>query len=313
MEVLSIQQHARDTLSRLRMRKRNKNWARDHMSWGNILEIVGWTAFGWAASRLDCFGLSGWPAVGLDLAAGLRLVYMVAAQGRGGWLHRVGDRGLGVGGNFRKGGCRGWAALGQGLLVGCTEAEAGRVVQRLGCTGTEAVGDCSGGCTGALLAVVLQGTAAAGWTGHRGVFLAVSSNTRYQIINGLERLVESSPLAKQVPPVAMAFTVGVRFANNIYGGMQFVDWARWSGVHCYLCTIMDKSEVSRPIIITLEGPNYIPWSQAMSSFLKGRKLWRYVTGDIKAPTQGAVEMSTEFIVRLEEWDSKKPSDYHMDP
>ncbi|GFY93213.1 reticulata-like protein, putative [Actinidia rufa] len=63
-----------------------------------------------------------------------------------------------------------------------------------------------------------------------GVFLAVSSNTRYQIINGLERLVESSPLAKQVPPVAMAFTVGVRFANNIYGGMQFVDWARLSGV-----------------------------------------------------------------------------------
>ncbi|XP_027352196.1 protein RETICULATA, chloroplastic [Abrus precatorius] len=63
-----------------------------------------------------------------------------------------------------------------------------------------------------------------------GVFLAVSSNTRYQIINGLERLVEASPLAKQVPPVALAFTVGVRFANNVYGGMQFVDWARWSGV-----------------------------------------------------------------------------------
>ncbi|KAJ4704578.1 Protein RETICULATA chloroplastic [Melia azedarach] len=63
-----------------------------------------------------------------------------------------------------------------------------------------------------------------------GVFLAVSSNTRYQIINGLERFVETSPVAKQVPPIAMAFTVGVRFANNVYGGMQFVDWARWSGV-----------------------------------------------------------------------------------
>uniref|UniRef100_A0A803QGR4 RNase H type-1 domain-containing protein n=1 Tax=Cannabis sativa TaxID=3483 RepID=A0A803QGR4_CANSA len=47
-----------------------------------------------------------------------------------------------------------------------------------------------------------------------GVFLAVSSNTRYQIVNGLERLVEGSAMAKQVPPVAMAFTVGVRFANN---------------------------------------------------------------------------------------------------
>lgn len=63
-----------------------------------------------------------------------------------------------------------------------------------------------------------------------GIFLAVSSNTRYQIINGLESVVEASPLAKKVPPVAMAFTVGVRFANNIYGGMQFVDWAKWSGV-----------------------------------------------------------------------------------
>ncbi|XP_010505383.1 PREDICTED: protein RETICULATA, chloroplastic [Camelina sativa] len=62
-----------------------------------------------------------------------------------------------------------------------------------------------------------------------GVFLSVSSNTRYQIINGLERVVEGSPFAKKVPPAAMAFTVGVRLANNIYGGMQFVDWARLSG------------------------------------------------------------------------------------
>ncbi|KAI4373575.1 hypothetical protein MLD38_011689 [Melastoma candidum] len=63
-----------------------------------------------------------------------------------------------------------------------------------------------------------------------GVFLAVSSNTRYQIVNGLERVVEASPLAKSFPPAAMAFTVGIRFANNIYGGMQFVDWAKLSGV-----------------------------------------------------------------------------------
>ncbi|KAI3974630.1 hypothetical protein MKX01_029620 [Papaver californicum] len=62
-----------------------------------------------------------------------------------------------------------------------------------------------------------------------GVFLAVSSNTRYQVVNLLERLVETSPVGKRVPPVALAFTVGVRFANNVYAGMQFVDWARWSG------------------------------------------------------------------------------------
>ncbi|GFZ21423.1 hypothetical protein Acr_29g0005850 [Actinidia rufa] len=68
--------------------------------------------------------------------------------------------------------------------------------------------------------------------------------------------------------------------------------------------VMDRSEVSRPIVITLEGPNYIPWSQAMSSFLKERKLWRYVTGDIESPVQGVAETPTEYIECLEEWNSK---------
>ncbi|XP_059314786.1 protein RETICULATA-RELATED 1, chloroplastic [Lycium ferocissimum] len=63
-----------------------------------------------------------------------------------------------------------------------------------------------------------------------GFFLTVSANARYQIVNGLESLVEASPVAKRVPPVAMAFTVGVRSANNIYGWMQFVEWAKLSGV-----------------------------------------------------------------------------------
>ncbi|XP_078446684.1 protein RETICULATA, chloroplastic-like [Wolffia australiana] len=62
-----------------------------------------------------------------------------------------------------------------------------------------------------------------------GIFLGVSSNTRYQIVNGLERLVESTPAAKRAPSLAMGFTVGIRLANNFYGGLQFVDWARWSG------------------------------------------------------------------------------------
>ncbi|KAI3985369.1 hypothetical protein MKX01_033683 [Papaver californicum] len=62
-----------------------------------------------------------------------------------------------------------------------------------------------------------------------GVFLAVSSNTRYQVVNLLERLVETSPVGKRIPPVSLGFTVGIRFANNVYAGMQFVDWARWSG------------------------------------------------------------------------------------
>ncbi|CAI5960975.1 unnamed protein product [Closterium sp. NIES-64] len=61
-------------------------------------------------------------------------------------------------------------------------------------------------------------------------FMAVSSNTRYQIINGLERVVESSPLARSMPLGARIFTVLIRFSNNIFGSSQFVEVARWSGV-----------------------------------------------------------------------------------
>ncbi|KAG6543991.1 hypothetical protein Mapa_014615 [Marchantia paleacea] len=69
-------------------------------------------------------------------------------------------------------------------------------------------------------------TSAAVWA----LFMSVSSNTRYQIINGLERVVESSVLTRKVPQVAMAFTVSIRLANNFYGAGQFVDWARLAGI-----------------------------------------------------------------------------------
>ena len=67
---------------------------------------------------------------------------------------------------------------------------------------------------------------------------------------------------------------------------------------------MDQSEGSRSIVIILEGPNYISWSQVMSSFLKKRKLWRYVTRDIEAPIQGVAKTATKYIKQLEKWDSK---------
>nr|GEV68538.1 ribonuclease H-like domain-containing protein [Tanacetum cinerariifolium] len=43
---------------------------------------------------------------------------------------------------------------------------------------------------------------------------------------------------------------------------------------------MEKHENAPPIQTTLNGPNYLEWSKAMRSFLKGKKCWRYVTGDI---------------------------------
>ncbi|KAL0673982.1 hypothetical protein Bca4012_001963 [Brassica carinata] len=57
------------------------------------------------------------------------------------------------------------------------------------------------------------------------VFLGLSSNAHYQIINILERVLEGSTESKCIHVVAVAFKVGVRFSNNVYGGVQFVDWA----------------------------------------------------------------------------------------
>ncbi|GKV11664.1 hypothetical protein SLEP1_g22904 [Rubroshorea leprosula] len=42
----------------------------------------------------------------------------------------------------------------------------------------------------------------------------------------------------------------------------------------------------------------------MRSFLKGRKLWQYVTGDIKLFEKSVEEPDDKFVDRLEEWDSK---------
>ncbi|GFZ04120.1 hypothetical protein Acr_16g0007440 [Actinidia rufa] len=86
MEVLSIQQHARDTLSRLRMRKRNKNWARDHMSWGNLrYHPKDWAGICWLVAGL------GW-----------RLVVLLLTLGCDCGLHRVGWADVG---------CTGWAGM----------------------------------------------------------------------------------------------------------------------------------------------------------------------------------------------------------
>ncbi|KAL5762227.1 hypothetical protein ACOSP7_018491 [Xanthoceras sorbifolium] len=70
-----------------------------------------------------------------------------------------------------------------------------------------------------------------------------------------------------------------------------------------------KMDVSQPIQVILDGPNYILWAQAMQSFLKGRKLWRYVTGDIPKPVRtttetDATETDAKFFERLDDWDSK---------
>ena len=69
---------------------------------------------------------------------------------------------------------------------------------------------------------------------------------------------------------------------------------------------MDKKDVFLPcpINIVLEGcKNYLSWSQAMCSFLKGRMLQYYCTGAITVPVKGANEEDVAFLGRMVEWDS----------
>ncbi|MED6160272.1 hypothetical protein PIB30_050014 [Stylosanthes scabra] len=40
---------------------------------------------------------------------------------------------------------------------------------------------------------------------------------------------------------------------------------------------MEKPDIFHPIPVILNGSNYSHWVNAMWGFLKGRKLWRYVT------------------------------------
>ena len=69
---------------------------------------------------------------------------------------------------------------------------------------------------------------------------------------------------------------------------------------------MDKKNIflPRPINTILEGSkNYLSWSQAMRSFLKGRMLWHYCTGAITIPVKGVSEEDAVFLGRMIEWDS----------
>ena len=46
---------------------------------------------------------------------------------------------------------------------------------------------------------------------------------------------------------------------------------------------MAQNEISKPIHVILDGDNYSFWTQGMCSFLKGRKLWLYVTRQCHPP------------------------------
>ena len=67
---------------------------------------------------------------------------------------------------------------------------------------------------------------------------------------------------------------------------------------------MAQNEILHHVQTVLDGTNYMVWSQSMRSFLKGCKLWLYVTGEVKKPLKGASESDEDFTTRLIDWDSK---------
>ena len=79
----------------------------------------------------------------------------------------------------------------------------------------------------------------------------------------------------------------------------------------------NERDIICPITIMLDGPtSYHAWSQNITIFLKGRKLWRYVTGSILKPVSNPKSKATtaeesskttattdDYEERLEEWES----------
>ncbi|GFY95368.1 hypothetical protein Acr_10g0007530 [Actinidia rufa] len=140
MKVLSIQQHTYYTLSRLRMRKRDRNWARNWncMSWGNLLEralagpwlgwVLGWAftglGFGWTFARVGSWTWGSGSGAGLGSMGGW------AGQQGERWAGQQGGSGSGAGLGSRGAATAGlgWQAVGSGAGLGS------RGLRRLGCT-----------------------------------------------------------------------------------------------------------------------------------------------------------------------------------
>ena len=66
---------------------------------------------------------------------------------------------------------------------------------------------------------------------------------------------------------------------------------------------MPGDEISRPIHVIFNRDNFAQWSQAMRSYLKGRKLWLYVSGDRPIPEQVDKETDSAYAIRIEDWES----------
>lgn len=65
-----------------------------------------------------------------------------------------------------------------------------------------------------------------------------------------------------------------------------------------------KIDFSNLISTILNGTNYVIWTKKMINFLKGWKLWHYVTSDISQPIKRVDIETSSYIALLEECDNK---------
>ena len=61
---------------------------------------------------------------------------------------------------------------------------------------------------------------------------------------------------------------------------------------------MPGDEIYQPIQVIFYGDNFAQWSQAMRSYLKGHKLWLYVSSDRPIPEKEDKETDFDMPFRL---------------
>ena len=66
---------------------------------------------------------------------------------------------------------------------------------------------------------------------------------------------------------------------------------------------MPSDEISCPIHVIFNGDNFAQWSQTMCSYLKGRKLWLYVSSDRPILEKIDKETDSAYAIRIEDWES----------
>ena len=63
---------------------------------------------------------------------------------------------------------------------------------------------------------------------------------------------------------------------------------------------MSGDEISRLIHVIFNGDNFAQLSQAMRSYLKGYKLWLYVSADCPIPEQVDKETNFAYAIRIKD-------------